>query len=68
MCPVRSDKKDATHEGLIVTDGRNTFRIVNGVRAWESTPPQPLRDELLIEAHRLRLSRAMRAESSPANL
>lgn len=47
---------DSQHEGMIVTDGQNTFRIVKGQRLWLSPLPPDLRDELLIEAERLRLS------------
>jgi hypothetical protein len=54
-----------SHEGQIVTDGHNTFRIVNGVRVWESSPPPSLRAELLAEADRLRLSIAIRPEHHP---
>jgi hypothetical protein len=58
-----SRRPESEHEGQIVTDGRNTFRIVNGQRVWESPPPPSLRTELLIEAERLRLSRQLRNES-----
>jgi hypothetical protein len=57
-----SCQPESEHEGQIVTDGRNRFRIVNGVRAWESPPPAALRTELLLEAERLRLSRSFRPQ------
>lgn len=57
-----SRRPTSEHEGQIVTDGRNRFRIVNGVRVWESPPPAPLRTELLLEAERLRLSRSFRPQ------
>lgn len=50
------------HEGRVVTDGRNTFRIINGRRVWISEPPPTLRAELLIEAERLRLSQSLRPQ------
>jgi hypothetical protein len=50
------------HEGRTVSDGRNTFRILNGQRIWVSSPPAHLRAELLIEAERLRLSRSFRPQ------
>ena len=49
-----------SHEGMVVTDGQHQFRIFNGQRVWVSTPPPALRQELLIEAERLRLSRSFR--------
>lgn len=47
--------KDDLHEGRLVTDGRNWFRVRNGQRHWISQPPDDLRRELLFEAARLRL-------------
>lgn len=47
--------RDNFHEGRLVTDGRNWFRIRNGQRQWISQPPDDLRRELLVEASRLRL-------------
>jgi hypothetical protein len=63
-----SRRLESEHEGQIVSDGRNTFRIVNGQRVWESSPPPSLRAELLIEAERLRLSRQLRNESITTRL
>jgi hypothetical protein len=58
-----SRRPESEHEGQVVTDGRNTFRIVGGVRIWESRPPAQLRAELLLEAERLRLYKAARAQN-----
>jgi hypothetical protein len=51
---------EMSHEGRIVTDGRNTFLIKGGRRQWVSSPPPELRRELEIEADRLRLSQSFR--------
>lgn len=69
MRPRRSRPqiKDNAHEGLTVTDGQNEFRIINGCRVWQSSPPPDLRNELSIEAERLRLSISIR-QSSIASL
>jgi hypothetical protein len=51
---------EISHEGKIVTDGRNTFLIKGGRRQWVSSPPPELRQELEIEADRLRRSQSLR--------
>lgn len=53
--------RDPSHEGLVVTDGRNRFLIRNGQRVWLNEPPEGQRQELLIEADRLARSLAIRA-------
>jgi hypothetical protein len=54
--------ENVSHEGMVVTDGRNQFLIKNGRRVWLSTPPPALRQELLIEADRLAASQSIRSE------
>ena len=46
------------HEGQVVTDGRNLFRIVNGQRVWLQEPPPEARQAILENLAALALKEA----------
>jgi len=49
-----------SHESMLVTDGTNVFRIVNGQRVWVSAPPPDRLVEIFKEQLELEIDRAFK--------